>query len=59
MEIERNNSVLIRELLAESMVLFHMIDMATFGIRRAYNIQKSKYFPMPDYNISTGTQVEV
>ena len=36
-----------------------MIDTATLGIRRAYNIQKAKYFPMPDYNISSGTQVEV
>ena len=36
-----------------------MIDTATLGIRRAYNIQKAKYFPMPDYNVSSGTQVEV
>ena len=41
------------------MVVFHMIDTATLGIRRAYNIQKAKYFPMPDYNVSSGTQVEV
>ena len=47
------------QLLAESMAAFHMIDTATLGIRRAYNIQKAKYFPMPDYNISSGTQVEV
>lgn len=47
------------QLLAESMVAFHMIDTATLGIRRAYNIQKAKYFPMPDYNVSSGTQVEV
>ena len=45
------------QLLAESMAAFHMI--ATLGIRRAYNIQKAKYFPMPDYNVSSGTQVEV
>ena len=32
---------------------------ATLGIRRAFNIQKAKYFPMPDYNVSSGTQVEV
>lgn len=36
-----------------------MIDIATLGIRRVYNIQKAKYFPMPDYNVSSGTQVEV
>lgn len=47
------------QLLAESMATFHMIDTATLGIRRAYNIQKAKYFPMPDYNVSSGTQVEV
>lgn len=47
------------QLLAEAMAAFHMIDTATLGIRRAYNIQKAKYFPMPDYNVSSGTQVEV
>ena len=47
------------QLLAESMAAFHMIDTATLGIRRAYNIQKAKYFPMPDYNVSSGMQVEV
>ena len=47
------------KLLADSMVAFHMIDTATLGIRRAYNIQKAKYFPLPDYNVSSGTQVEV
>lgn len=41
------------------MVAFHMIDTATLGIRRAYNIQKAKYFPMPDYDVASGTQVEV
>ena len=41
------------------MVVFHMIDTATLGIRRAYNIQKAKYFPMPDYDFSSGVQVEV
>lgn len=47
------------QLLAESMAAFYMIDTATLGIRRAYNIQKAKYFPMPDYNVSSGIQVEV
>ena len=37
------------------MVAFHMIDTATLGIRRAYNIQKAKYFPMPDYEVTSGT----
>ena len=33
--------------------------IATLGIRRAYNIQKAKYFPMPDYDFSSGVQVDV
>ena len=41
------------------MIGFHMIDTATLGIRRAYNIQKAKYFPMPDYDFSSGVQVDV
>ncbi len=47
------------KLLADSMMAFYMIDTATLGIRRAYNIQKAKYFPLPDYNVSSGAQVEV
>ena len=48
------------KLLADSMMAFHMIDTATLGIRRAYNIQKAKYFPpLPDYDVSSGAQVEV
>lgn len=59
LEVSYNPPFYRNQLLAESMVSFHMIDTATLGIRRAYNIQKAKYFPMPDYNFSTGTQVEV
>lgn len=59
LEVGYNPPFYRNQLLAESMVLFHMIDTATLGIRRAYNIQKAKYFPMPDYNITSGTQVEV
>lgn len=59
LEVGYNPPFYRNQLLAESMVAFHMIDTATLGIRRAYNIQKAKYFPMPDYNISSGTQVEV
>lgn len=59
LEVSYNPPFYRNQLLAESMVSFHMIDTATLGIRRAYNIQKAKYFPMPDYNISSGTQVEV
>ncbi len=59
LEVSYNPPFYRNQLLAESMAAFHMIDTATLGIRRAYNIQKAKYFPMPDYNVSSGTQVEV
>ncbi|MCI6731317.1 MAG: putative DNA binding domain-containing protein [Lachnospiraceae bacterium] len=59
LEVSYNPPFYRNQLLAEAMAAFHMIDTATLGIRRAYNIQKAKYFPMPDYNVSTGTQVEV
>ena len=59
LEVSYNPPFYRNQLLAESMVAFHMIDTATLGIRRAYNIQKAKYFPMPDYDVASGTQVEV
>lgn len=45
--------------LADGMVKFNMIDTATSGIRKVYRIQRDKYFPMPDYNLSQPGQVEV
>ena len=59
LEVSYNPPFYRNQLLAEAMVAFHMIDTATLGIRKAYKIQKEKYFPMPDYNVSTGIQVEV
>ena len=59
LEVSYNPPFYRNQLLAESMVAFHMIDTATLGIRRAYNIQKAKYFPMPDYEVTSGTQVGV
>lgn len=47
------------QLLAEAMVKFHMIDTATSGIKKVYRIQKDKFFPMPDYDLSNGNQVKV
>ena len=47
------------QLLTESMVNFYMIDTASSGIKRVYRIQKNKYFPMPDYDLSTTNQVSV
>lgn len=40
------------QLLSSSMVNLNMIDTATMGIRKVYKIQKSKYFPLPDYDFS-------
>ena len=59
LEVSYNPPFYRNQLLAEAMVSFHMIDTATLGIRRAYNIQKAKYFPMPDYDFSSGVQVDV
>lgn len=47
------------QLLADAMVKFHMIDTATSGIKKVYRIQRDKYFPMPDYDLSTENQVAV
>lgn len=37
------------QLLADTMANFGMIDTATLGIRRVYQILRKKYFPLPDY----------
>ena len=47
------------QLLADAMVKFYMIDTATSGIKRVYRIQQSKFFPMPDYDLSSANQVSV
>ena len=47
------------QLLAEAMVKFHMIDTATSGIKKVYRIQKNKFFPMPDYDLTIDNQVSV
>ena len=47
------------QLLAETMVRLHMIDTATSGIKKVYRIQKEKCFPMPDYDLSSKSQVSV
>lgn len=47
------------QLLAASMVNFNMIDTQTSGIQKVYRIQRDKYFPMPDYDLSSGMQVSV
>ena len=47
------------QLLAESMVMFKMIDSETTGIRRVFTIQREKFFPLPDYDFSEQNKVEV
>lgn len=36
-----------------------MIDTATMGIRKIFNIQKNKFFPLPDYDLSNNNEVAV
>ena len=38
--------------LAEAMVNLNMIDTIGSGIRKMYNIQRDKFFPLPDYDLS-------
>ena len=47
------------QLLSDAMVKYHMIDTAPSGIKKVYRIQKEKYFPMPDYDLSDAKQVAV
>ena len=46
-------------LLAETMVNFNLIDTVSMGIRTIFSIQKKKYFPMPDYDLSVHGKVAV
>lgn len=47
------------QLLAEAMVMFKMIDTETTGIRRVFHIQREKFFPLPDYDITSNDHVKV
>ena len=47
------------QLLADAMVRFKMIDTETTGIRRVFNIQRERFFPLPDYDLSHKDKVEV
>lgn len=38
--------------LAQAMVNINMIDTIGSGIKKMYNIQRNKFFPLPDYNLS-------
>jgi ATP-dependent DNA helicase RecG len=46
--------------LANTMVNLNMIDTVGSGIRKMFNIQKNKYFPLPEYDISNNrVQVQI
>jgi ATP-dependent DNA helicase RecG len=47
------------QLLSEVMTKVNMIDTAQWGIRKVFNIQRSRYFPMPDYDLIKPNQVAV
>lgn len=47
------------QLLAETMFKLNMIDTQTMGIRKVFRIQKEKFFPMPDYDLSDAAKVSV
>lgn len=47
------------QFLANAMVNLNMIDTVGSGIRRVYNIQKEKFFPLPDYDLSEEDRVKV
>jgi ATP-dependent DNA helicase RecG len=45
--------------LAQAMVALQMIDTIGSGIKRIYQVQKKRFFPMPDYDLSRGQEVLV
>ena len=45
--------------LANAMVNLNMIDTVGSGIRRVFNNQRARYFPMPDYDLSDMNSVIV
>ena len=47
------------QLLADAMAKFNMIDTAQMGIRKVFNIQRDRYFPLPDYDLSKPQKVTV
>jgi len=45
--------------LADAMVNLNMIDTIGSGIKRMFVTQKNRYFPMPDYDLSDPSKVQV
>lgn len=47
------------QFLANAMVNLNMIDTVGSGIKRVYDIQKKKFFPLPDYDLNESNRVKV
>ncbi len=47
------------DFLVKAMVNLGMIDTITSGIYRIFELQKKRYFPMPDYDLSETNRVKV
>jgi ATP-dependent DNA helicase RecG len=47
------------QLLSDAMKDFDMIDTVQMGILRVFNIQRDRYFPLPDYNLEEVNEVSV
>lgn len=45
--------------LAQAMVNLNMIDTVSSGIRKMFETQRQRFFPMPDYDLSNPLRVEV
>lgn len=45
--------------LAQAMVSLNMIETIGSGIRKMFTVQRDRYFPMPDYDLSDPNRVEV
>lgn len=43
--------------LAEAMVNLNLIDTLGYGIHKMFKSQKQRYFPLPDYSMTTRTEV--
>lgn len=46
-------------LLAAAMVNLNMIDTIGSGIKKMFNLQRQRYFPLPDYDLSEPNRVKV
>jgi ATP-dependent DNA helicase RecG len=49
----------LNQLLADAMMNFNMIDTKQMGIRMVFNIQRQRFFPMPDYDLTRPREVAV